>query len=310
MFEIENGGLNCDTVLALGNFDGLHRGHIKVLQKALDVSKENNLALSVMLFDEHPKKIISGKRPPMLMTQEKRDEILKKMGFKIVKASFNQFKDLSPEEFLLKIYCKLNVRAICCGFNYHYGKNASGNTETLRESCEKLKIKLFVCDEIDFEGEPISSTRIRKKIENGNIKKANEMLGREFSYKLKVVNGDKRGRQLGFPTINQFFPEDFVNIKYGVYASKVKIGDTWYASVTNVGIRPTVETERPRSETCILDFSGDLYGQEIEVFLLSYIREEKKFDSLHELSKTISRDAKTAKDFFENSEKFSFGQKG
>ncbi len=299
MFTFENLGINSDMVLALGNFDGIHRGHIKVLEKAKEVSKNNNLALAVMLFDEHPKALIEGKAPPMLMTAAAKDEILKKMGFQIIKAKFSEFRNMSAEEFVLKVYCKLNIRAICCGFNYHYGKNGAGNVQSLQKSCKELGIKLFVCDEASFEGEPISSTRIRKEIENGNIEKANAMLGREFSYKLEVVSGDKRGRKLGFPTINQFFPKDFVSPKYGVYASKVKLGGSWYPSVTNIGIRPTVETDKPRSETCILDFSGDLYGQEIEVYLLEYVREERKCSSLKELSETINRDAQAARLIFE-----------
>lgn len=299
VFTFENTGINVDTVLALGNFDGLHLGHTKVLEKAKEISEKNNLALAVMVFEEHPKKLIEGKAPPMLMTTKARDEALEKMGFKIIKANFSDFRNMSAEDFILKVYCKLNVRAICCGFNYRYGKNGSGNAETLKKSCEKLGIRLFVCDEASFEGEPISSTRIRKEIENGNIRKANAMLGREFSYKLEVVTGDRRGHKLGFPTINQFFPEDFVSARYGVYASKVKLGGIWYPSVTNIGIRPTVETDRPRSETHILGFSGDLYAEKIEVYLLDFVRDERKYSSLKELSETISRDVKTAKMIFE-----------
>lgn len=302
MFTFENKGINGDAVLALGNFDGLHRGHMKVLEKAKEVSEKNNLALAVLLFDEHPKKLTLGKVPPTLMTAKARDEALEKMNFRIIRAEFSKLRDISPEDFVLKIYCKLNVRAICCGFNYHYGKNGSGNIRTLAESCEKLGIKLCVCDEVSFEGEPISSTRIRNELEKGNIAKANKMLGREFSYKLTVVSGDKRGRLLGFPTINQFFPEDFANLRYGVYASKVKLGSQWYPAVTNIGIRPTVYTEKPRSETSILGFSGDLYGREIEVFLTEFIRDEVKCSSLTELSETINRDAQAAKRIYEERE--------
>ncbi|MCM1543934.1 MAG: riboflavin biosynthesis protein RibF, partial [Ruminococcus sp.] len=127
-----------------------------------------------------------------------------------------------------------------------------------------------------------------------DIKSANAMLGREFSYNLGVVDGDKRGRLLGFPTINQFFPGDFVTPRFGVYASKVCLGGLWYPAVTNIGIRPTVDTQLWRSETSILGFSGDLYGQRVEVFLLDFMRDEKKCSGLSELSKTIRADAEEA----------------
>ncbi|MCM1364004.1 MAG: riboflavin biosynthesis protein RibF [Faecalibacterium sp.] len=298
MSAFENVTVNAETILALGNFDGLHIGHMGVLNKTLEVANERGLVPVVLLFDEHPKKVITGKRPPMIMPDEVRDDILNKMGFRVAKISFSKFRTLEPLQFLLSVYCRLNVRAICCGFNYHYGVNGSGNVETLKESCEKLGIAVFAQDEVDFEGEPISSTRIRTAIEHGNIKAVNAMLGREFSYKFEVVDGDKRGRLLGFPTINQFFPDGFVIPRFGVYASKVKLGGLWYPAVTNIGVRPTVDTAMWRSETSILGFSGDLYGQHIEVFLLDFMRDERKCSGLGELSKTISADAEKAVEIY------------
>lgn len=286
------------TALALGNFDGLHLAHMAVLCKTLETAKEKGLVPAVLLFDEHPKQVLEGKRPPRIMTDEARDELLSDMGFKIIKVSFDDLRNTSPEDFLLNVHCRFNVRAICCGFNYHYGKNASGTVQTLKKSCEKLGITLCAVDEVSFEKEPISSTRIRHEIENGNIEKANQMLGREFSYKIEVVSGDRRGRLLGFPTINQFFPENFVTARFGVYASKVKLSDKWYPAVTNIGVRPTINTKSLRSETCILGFKGDLYGMKIEVFLLSFIREEKKFSSLEELRQAMENDAEKAKEIY------------
>ncbi len=294
MSAFDNIAVNEDTVLALGNFDGLHKGHMSVLKKTLEIAKEKGLSPMVLLFDEHPKKVLSGKRPPMLMTNDNRDAALCKMGFRIIKVNFSEICNFSPEQFLLAVYCHLSVRAICCGFNYHYGKNGEGTVQSMKESCEKLGVMLYAEPEVDFDGKPISSTRIREAIESGNIKEANEMLGRSFSYKLEVVDGDKRGRLLGFPTINQFFPDDFVVARFGVYASKVKLGGLWYPAVTNIGIRPTINTKTMRSETSILGFSGDLYGQNIEVYLIEFLRDERKCETLTELSKTIRNDAENA----------------
>lgn len=300
MSAFEDITLNGNTVLALGNFDGLHIGHMSVLNNALKIAEERGLIPAVLLFDEHPKQVISGSRPPMIMTDNERDSILKKMGFQIIKISFREFRDIEPLQFILTVYCRLNVRVICCGFNYHYGKGGSGNVETMKEYCEKLGVLVYAQDEIDFEGETVSSTRIRKAIESGSIASANAMLGRQFSYKLEVVDGDKRGRMLGFPTINQFFPDEFVIPRFGVYASKVRLGNLWYPAVTNIGIRPTVDTKKWRSETSILGFSGDLYGQLIEVFLLEFIRDERKCSGLSELSKTIKADADRAIEIYNN----------
>lgn len=290
------------AVAALGNFDGLHVGHLKVLGKAIETAKEKGLMPVALLFDEHPKQVMLGKRPPILLTDEMRDRKLAEMGFKVVKMSFRDFRNLQPEEFLLKIYNDFGVRALCCGFNYHYGKAGAGDVRTLEEGCKKLGMICQWQPAAFYEGEPVSATRIRKELRDGNIKAANAMLGRPFSYELTVVEGDKRGRVLGFPTLNQVFPDGFAVPKFGVYASKVCIGSTWYPSVTNIGIRPTIETEELRSETHVIGFSGDLYGKKIEVFLLAYTRPEKKFDGLDSLAYTISCDAKSAERIYLESE--------
>lgn len=298
MLSFENIKSDADTVLALGNFDGLHIGHMQVLKRALEISEQNGLEAAVLLFDEHPKKLLDGKRPPMLMTDEKKENELKRLGFKIIKVSFAQFKDLSAKEFVLTIYCELNVRAICCGFNYHYGKGGEGNAETLKSSCEKLGIMLCALGEVDYKGLPVSSTRIRSAVENGEIEDANTMLGRRFSFDFEVVHGNELGRVFGFPTINQPFPEEFVVPRSGVYCSETTIGSYTYAAVTNIGIKPTIGGETTKSgETNIIGFSGDLYGEKVEVRLIHFIRDEKKFGSYDELKKQISLDSDFAEKY-------------
>ena len=297
MLKIKN-EIKKPTALALGNFDGLHGGHTSVLEAALSKAKEKDLVPAVLLFDEHPKKILFGKRPPMLMTEEMKNECFEQMGFSIVTVSFEQAKDLSPKEFLTLIKKELNVRVICCGYDYRFGKGAAGSVETLTELCTEFGIELFAVEEKKFDGGAISSTRIRAEIEKGNIEKANAMLGREFSYKFEVVKGDQRGRTLGFPTANQFFPDDFVKPRSGVYASKVFLNNRWYPAVTNIGIRPTIGSGGFRSETCILGFSDDLYGKELTVYLLSFMRDECKFEGLQQLKTAIAKDAETATEIF------------
>ena len=302
MPDFENTAIGQNTVVALGNFDGLHIGHKKVLDKAIALAGEKKLLPVALLFDEHPRKYTLGKRPPILMTDEMRDKKLCEMGFTVVKMSFSRLRDLEPDDFLDKISETLHVKAVCCGFNYHYGKNGAGDIRTLESGCRRSGIELYWQTAAYYDGEPISATRIRKALFDGNIKAANAMLGRPFSYELTVVEGDKRGRVLGFPTINQVFPDGFAVPKFGVYASKVQIGSQWYPSVTNIGIRPTIETEFLRSETHIIGFSGDLYGKNIEVHLLEHTRPEKKFEGLKELAETIANDTQTAKRIYLESE--------
>lgn len=281
------------VLIALGAFDGLHIGHKKVLSCDTTEYKEK-LAL---MFKEHPQKVLTGKAPGGVVTPAKAAELLAEQGFSARYEDFREISQHSPRDFVEKILVsKYGATALCCGFNYRFGKSAQGDVKLLEELCKEYGIKLTVCDEVDYEGLPVSSTRIRECIRNGDIKTANEMLGRDFSYDFEVVHGDARGRLLGAPTINQFFSEDFTVPKYGVYASYCIVDGKKYAAVTNIGIRPTIGNSAPRSETYIIDFSGDLYGRNIEVFPIEWIRGEVTFSSLEELSKQIACDR-------ENSEK-------
>ena len=288
------------TAVALGYFDGIHVGHRAVLHKALDSAKEKNLIPVVMLFDIHPRKLVSGVVPPMLMSEQQKREALIKMGFRVVDFDFRKGMNLSHEEFSEKILIdELNAKFVSCGYDYRYGKGGKGNSATLRETLSEKGIEVCTLEPIMLDSEAVSSTKIRQLISEGEIRKANTMLGKEFSYHIVVEKGDGIGHTIGTPTINQYFPEDFIVPKYGVYASKVMIEGKAYASVTNIGIRPTVGGTSLRSETCIFDFSENLYGKKIEVFLIEYIRGEKKFSSVEELKKAIGNDIQNARKIYE-----------
>lgn len=286
------------TAVALGSFDGLHTGHMSVITCALSF-KECGLNPLVMLFDSHPLKVLSGKAPAEILQPSLRDEILDGRGVGTVVISFEEIKDLSPREFFTEILLKkLNAGAICCGNNYRFGKNGAGGIEELKALCKEFGIEIKISPEITCGGLPVSSTRIRQAVENGDIPLANALLGREFRYKYTVVSGDRRGRLMGAPTINQHFSENFVVPKIGVYASVTVVDGKEYPSVTNIGLRPSFENEDLRSETCILGFSGDLYGKDIEVRLLKYLRSEMKFSSMEALGTQIKQDAEASKEIF------------
>ena len=287
------------TAVTLGSFDGLHKGHTAVIACAFEMQKKHGLFPLVLLFDKHPMLTIAGKSPDMILQSELRDELIARLGAGKRIVSFREVKDMSCREFFEKILLeKLNAGGVCCGWNYRFGKNNEGGVEELRALCSEHGVELKVTPPVDCNGEPVSSTRIRQAVENGDIPLANSMLGREFRYKLTVVDGQHRGRLIGAPTINQRFDEGFVKPKKGVYASVTVVDGKEYPSVTNIGLRPSFENEDFRSETCILGFSGNLYGQEIEVRLLCFLRDETKFGSLDALSEQIGRDAEKSAEIF------------
>lgn len=299
MFCLDENIRKKGTAVALGYFDGIHIGHKMVLNKALSVAKEKKLVPVVMLFDIHPRKLISGKVPPMLTSEERKREILKNMGFTVVDFNFREAMDYAPGEFIEKIIVdRLNAKAVSCGFDYHYGKGGKGNADTMREELRERNIDFFSAEPVALGKEVVSSTEIRRLISEGRIERANAMLGEYFSYDFEVAKGDGIGRTIGFPTINQFFPKDFIVPKYGVYASMAKVDGKIYPSVTNVGVRPTVAMDSMRSETCILDFSGDLYGKRIQVQLIKYLRDEIKFPDINALKRAIGKDIESARNVY------------
>ncbi len=277
--------------VALGTFDGLHIGHKAVIT----AEKTEYQRKIVLMFNEHPLVRLKGKNPGELITQEKSRAILEEWGVTPEYIDFSEICELSPEDFVEEILVKkYNAKALACGFNYRFGKNATANANDLMRLCAEREMKITVVDAVEFHNEPVSSSRIRKAISNGDMKSVKLMLGRYFSYDFPVMHGDKRGRTLGSPTINQFFAEDFAVPEFGVYASFTTVHGKTYPSVTNIGIRPTIGNSEKRSETHIIGFEGDIYGECPEVFLVEKIRGEMQFSSLEELSNRIAKDRETA----------------
>lgn len=286
------------TAVALGSFDGLHKGHTAVIASALSL-RASGLFPVVLLFDEHPQKIL-GTAPDEILQKHLRRRILENMGIEIVDISFAEICNMKAEDFYKDILLdKLNAKALCCGENYRFGAGGKGDCVLLKELCEKSGTKLQVSESVMFEGEPVSSTRIRTAIKAGDIKAANTMLGRPFFYDGEVTKGDRRGRKMGFPTANQFFEEGFIVPAFGVYASTVRVRGERYCGITNIGVRPTFGKSKPRSETHIENFDDDIYGENIEISLIEKLRDEIRFSSMEELAAQIKKDSETAKLIFE-----------
>lgn len=280
--------------VALGYFDGLHTGHAEVLGKTLGAA-ERGLVPAVMLFDVPPSEAVTGIKTERIMTDAERDEVLKKAGFELLYVSFFDIRDMSPRDFVRKLLAeRFNAAEVFCGFNYSFGKNGAGSSETLVSECAPVGIKADVSGCVTCDGEPVSSSRIRKLILGGEIEKANKMLGYSFGFTSSVFSGDHRGRLLGFPTVNQFLPDGLVTPEFGVYASVADIDGQLYSGVTNIGKRPTFNGDSLRSETFILGFSGDLYGKNVTVRLVSFIRGEMKFPSADALKAQIVKDERSA----------------
>ncbi len=286
--------------IALGFFDGLHKAHMRVLSEAVKKAS-SGFTPAVLLFDGHPRSIISGKRIPFLLQSSIRDEKLREMGLQTLCVSFSEIKDMSPEEFVEEILVKrFSAGAVVCGFNYAFGRNAAGNPELLKKICMQHEISVTVVEDVTWKGEDVSSTRIRRAVSEGNMEDVTALSGFPFTFESEIFTGDRRGRLLGTPTVNQLIPEELAVPRFGVYASRVYAEGKEYTGVTNIGSRPTFDGESVRSETYILDFSGDLYGKKVRIELYRFIRDERKFPDGDALKAQIALDVQSVVEYFEN----------
>ncbi|MGN0479629.1 MAG: riboflavin biosynthesis protein RibF [Hominenteromicrobium sp.] len=283
-----------ETAVALGAFDGLHIGHRAVIREAV----ESGFVPVVFTFRDNPAERLAG-RCRYLTTPEERLEIFERWGVQyVVMPDFSDVAAWPAERFLNTLRFGLHARVVTCGADFRFGKFAAGDAAWLARSCALRGAELRVVDTVQYKGGTVSATRIRGAIERGEMTDAAAMLGRPFGFCFEVVHGNHIGHTIGTPTINQHFPEQFILPRFGVYASAVHIGDKLYCGVTNVGVKPTVGSDRALSETWIPDFSGDLYGRALRLELLGFVRDERKFPDLSALKAEIGRNAEQARAVF------------
>lgn len=276
--------INKKKSIALGTFDGIHLGHLSVLNCAA----ESRLSPYAMLFSNHPALYIKGKAPLKLLTDDDREKILYDMGIKPLIVDFKEIMELSPEAFFYDILLKkYNAGELSCGENYTFGKYGAGDTELLKKLCRAEDIVLNISKMKIIDGKTISSTAIRGLVSNGDVENAAKLIGRVFSYNFIVEKGDGRGKNIGFPTANQNIPDDFIKAKFGAYISETEIDGRLYPSITNIGIIPTFGVGSVRAETHIIGLDEDIYGKEIKVYLIHFERPEKKFENLEDLKESI-----------------------
>lgn len=296
-----------ELAAALGSFDGLHLGHRQVIGNTLSVP---GLRPAVITFQQNPSVSLQKKPVPLLTTNEQKLALLEEMGVEVVYLlSFEQIRDMEPEDFVEALYRVCRVRALSCGFNFRFGKNGRGDAGLLKELCREKGIELSVTPPVSVAGETVSSTRIRACLEQGDVQQAGQLLGRPFGYDFEVTHGRQLGRTWGTPTINQPFPAGYVLPRFGVYASLVEVEGQKYYGVTNIGVKPTVGSDCALSETWIPEFSGDLYGKKVPVELLDFIRPERKFDSLEQLKNEILENGVLARKIAEREWKDPFWKK-
>lgn len=286
---------------ALGNFDGVHIGHRELLLQA--AKKEHGANTSaVWMFRVHPQIYLGKAKVKILTSVEQKLEYFADAGIEYaILEDFGAVCALSPEEFAKDLLIeKLGVCHAVCGFNFSFGKKAAGNAALLKKYFEECGQNVSIIPPCKIDGDTVSSSLVREKIEQGDIERAAKLLGHPFSLYLPVTEGQKLGRTLGIPTINQILPENSAVPRFGVYAALCHIDGKVYAGVSNVGIRPTIDEEKKNvgCETHILDYSGDLYGKKIRVDFCKFIRAERKFDSLEALTAEIQKNIAEIREYF------------
>ena len=307
-------------VAALGFFDGLHVGHRAITDAAIEAAEKADTHPVVWMISRSEGNFKGN--PSLLSTEEEKLRLLAEAGIRYaVLSPFDHIRSMNGDEFVKDVLCDaLSLSGVVCGFNFRFGKGAVCGTEDLQKFSSDCSMTCTVVSPVILDGAPVSSSRIRSLIADGNVSDAAELMGRPYSFELPVVHGKMLGRTLGFPTVNQLIPRSLACPAKGVYAVAVTLcengTDRTYPGAANIGVCPTVtdevlaeagltkrhpgaaDADHPVCETYIDGFSGDLYGKNIKLSFIERIRGEVKFDSIDELSERIRRDAESATHIF------------
>ena len=289
--------LKRDSVTTFGVFDGLHLGHQAVIHQVVKDATVRDLSSTVLAFYPHPMAFLAPERcPPILTPRHKRLELLEAQSVDI--AIFVRFDaylaEMSPRVFVEDVLIgKLRTRQVIVGYECQFGKNRAGNTEVLQSLGTQYNFDVTIMPPTLVEGMPVHSTRVRDAVVQGKLKLVAELLGRPHSIIGKIVQGDGRGRQIGYPTAN-IHAENQIHPPNGVYAIQAKLKDRLYGGILNMGMRPTVGGEKFQIEAHLFNFNENVYDREIEVFFIKNIRDERKFPDVESLVKQINQDVEFA----------------
>jgi riboflavin kinase/FMN adenylyltransferase len=287
------------SVITLGNFDGLHLGHQELIRKVIRRAKETDARSIVVTFRPHPLKILAPEKcPPLISIYEEKIKLFEKLGIDVlVKIPFTlEFAKMTPGDFVKGILCDmLGAKEIFVGFNYRFGRGREGNITTLKALGERLGFTVREVEQVSLDGEVISSTKIRHLLRDGEVEHAARLLGRTYTITGIVVKGDGRGKDLGFPTAN-IAPKHSIIPAHGVYAVRLFVRDRFYDGIANIGMRPTFDKNVLTVEVHVFDFNEDIYGEDISLYFIGKIRDEKRFGSADELIHQIRADVGIARD--------------
>lgn len=291
--------LSQDTIIAIGNFDGVHLGHKKILAFLSQKADRLGLLSVVLTFSPHPENILGKKSIKMIQTLAQRLREIKKFGIQLVLViPFDEkFSSLSGKEFVDKIIIRfLRAQVLVIGENFRFGKNRKGDMALLHRLASRFDFQVFSHPSVRRKGMIVSSSLIRRFLQEGKIEKANILLGKAYEIEGKVIKGVSRGKILGFPTANIQTRNDILPL--GVFITNVAIDSEELPSLTNIGHRPTFGQEEKNIESYVINFDKDLYGKKIRILFLKKLREEVKFEGPEALSQQIKKDIKSAKDYF------------
>jgi riboflavin kinase/FMN adenylyltransferase len=298
---------NNSTIISIGTFDGVHGAHRQILNKVLELSRANNARSFIVTFDPHPQEVLKNKAPDikLLTTTDEKISLFEKIGIEnvlIIKFT-EEFSKTNARDFYKDIiYSKAGISHLVVGFDHVFGRNREGDFGTLQELGKEFGFEVHRVDEIDIEGIKVSSTKIRHFLAEGNVDMANKLLGHEYGFEGLVIEGDKSGRILGYPTANveptaasKLIPAD------GVYCVKVSLGTEEFYGMMNIGFRPTLtDGIKKVMEVHIFDFNRDIYGEKIYIYFLTRLRTEIKFNSKEELVNQLHKDKEQSLNFLKS----------
>lgn len=293
--------MNEKTIYALGFFDGVHLGHAALLTACRRMADENGCRAGVVTFSDHPDALVFGAAPALITPLREREHLLRTRFSMdcVVELPFDRAMMQMPwEDFYDMLRRGYGAAGIVCGADFRFGAGGAGSGESLLSVCRRDGIPCAVIPEYMADGDPISSTRIRRLITDGCMESATRLLGHPYLLTGTVVAGQQLGRQLGMPTANMVLPAGLAMPKFGVYACRTEIDGRTYEAVTNIGTRPTVSGSGVTVEPWILDFDGDLYGRELTLEFYRFLRPEMKFKDLAALQAQIRADADAARAYF------------
>jgi riboflavin kinase/FMN adenylyltransferase len=288
------------SVISLGKFDGLHMGH-RYLMEEMEIGKKDGLTSVVFTFDIPPKSI-DRESYEVLSTNEEKEQIFRDAGVDyLIECPFtDELRQMTPYAFLKMLTEKINIKKIVAGTDFCFGYKRSGTYRDLQKYADEFGYEVVVVQKKQYNGADISSTRIRERIVVGDMQEANTLLGYAYFVSGPVLHGNEIGRTIGFPTVNQLPPKEKLLPPNGVYAVEVNLDGTTWQGVSNIGCKPTIQGENPIGvETFIFDFHDRIYGKQIKVSFLEYIRKEQKFESLEKLKEQLNKDMTVCRGIFE-----------